>query len=349
MSSATIRGPWPSTMSRVLERARPHAVLIVLGVLVVGLTVSAPSFLTLRNWMNILDQNAPLMLIALGTTFVIISGGFDLSTGQLMSVAGVISVELTYRTADPGLGIALGIVSGVVLGVMNGLLAGVLRINSFLATLATGLVMGGLALYIINGESIDLTGNTTFTWLGTHRFGQVPASVLVEVLVALLLTGVLSPDSGRSTRVPGWQQRGSGTSVWNLPWQNTLVCLRRRRADRSHRRRNSAVSNWCWHDPNGCPVAHSQRDRSGRHWRYKHQRRPRGNLALLCGSFNPSAHTECLHAAEHRTPSAAGLCRRNHRYRRVFRPYNESELRSGRSSKTCGRDLRCVESLACTR
>ncbi len=213
MTSAELRVPWRPTLTRALTWLRPNAVLVVLAILVIYLSVKANNFLTVRNWMNILDQNAPLMLIALGTTFVIVSGGFDLSTGALMALGGVIGVKLTYNTADPLLGVVLGILAGVGLGIANGILVGILKINSFLATLASGLVMGGLALYTTNGASIDLTANSTFTWLGTHRYGQVPASVIVEVLVAVLLAALLARTTiGRRVYLVGSNEEAARLS-----------------------------------------------------------------------------------------------------------------------------------------
>jgi ribose transport system permease protein len=123
---------------------------------------------------------------------VMISGAFDLSTGQILSLAGVIGTEVAFRTGNPVLGVIVGILIGLPIGALNGALVGGLKINSFLATLATGLVMGGLALYVTSGFSRDLSANTTFTWLGGHRFGVIPVSVIVVLLVFILLTAILT-------------------------------------------------------------------------------------------------------------------------------------------------------------
>jgi ribose transport system permease protein len=178
--------------NRYRELGRDHAVVAILVVLVVALSISADGFLTLRNWMNILDQTAPLALVALGTTIVLISGAFDLSNGQILSLAGVIGTEVAFRTSNPALGVVVGVLVGFPLGAANGALVGGLRINSFLATLATGLVMGGLALWVTAGYSRDLSANPTFTWLGSHRFGDVPVSVIVVLLTFVVLTLILT-------------------------------------------------------------------------------------------------------------------------------------------------------------
>jgi ribose transport system permease protein len=187
--SAAAAAPGPN---RYCELGRDHAVVAILVVLIVALAVSADGFLTLRNWMNILDQAAPLTLVALGTTIVLISGAFDLSNGQMLSLAGVVGTEVAFRTANPVLGVVVGVLVGFPLGAANGALVGGLKINSFLATLATGLVMGGLALWVTAGYSRDLSANSTFTWLGSHRFGVVPVSVIVVALAFIALTLILT-------------------------------------------------------------------------------------------------------------------------------------------------------------
>jgi ribose transport system permease protein len=171
---------------------RDYAIVWIVLVLFVVLSLTADSFFSFTNIMNIIDQNTPLMLIAIGTTLVIISGGFDLSAGQVMSVAGVVSAEVVFQTANPVLGVLAGIAVGLPLGMVNGLLVAGLKINSFLATLATGLVFGGLALAITDGLSRDLSSNTTFQWLGSNRVGSVPNPVIISVIVFAVLWFVLA-------------------------------------------------------------------------------------------------------------------------------------------------------------
>lgn len=171
---------------------RDHGVLLILLLLFVALTLSAPNFLTMRNLMNILDQNAPLMLIALGTTFVIITGAFDLSSGQIMSLTIVLSTQFTYLFANPILGILVATLVSIPIGAFNGYVISRFKINSFLTTLASSLIISGLALYVSAGKLIDLSANTTFTFIGTTRLGGVlPISVVICLVVFVLFTVVL--------------------------------------------------------------------------------------------------------------------------------------------------------------
>jgi ribose transport system permease protein len=171
---------------------RDYTILAILLALIVWLSIQAPNFLTLRNWMNLLANNAPLTLIAFGTTFVMIGGAFDLSTGQIMSFAGLAGAEVAVHAHSAVLGVICGVLAGLPLGGVNGALVAKLRINSFLATLATGLVMGGLAQYMTGGYSIDLSQNRTFVWLGSHSYGQVPVSVMFIAFSFIVLTIILA-------------------------------------------------------------------------------------------------------------------------------------------------------------
>lgn len=195
--ASSISSPIPAEGVRRRPRVtratiRDYGIVILVVGLFVGLSLTAEHFLTARNLFNILDQNAPLMLLALGTTFVIITGAFDLSSGQIMSFCGVLATQVAFFAGNPALGLLVGVLIGIPIGALNGYIVSRFRLNSFLATLSTGLVLGGLALMVTQGGLVDLSGNATFTSLGQHRLGLVPLSVLVVVLVFVVFSLVLN-------------------------------------------------------------------------------------------------------------------------------------------------------------
>ena len=188
----TVRDSDRGVPAALLSRFRDYAIVGLVAVLFVVMSIEAKGFFSFVNFMNIIEANAPLILIALGTTFVIISGAFDLSSGQILSLAGIVGADVAYSSSNPVLGVIVGVCVGVPAGVANGLLVSHFKVNSFLATLATSLIFAGVALLISGGFSQDLSANTTFRWLGSHRFGEVPASVLVVVLVFVVLSVILT-------------------------------------------------------------------------------------------------------------------------------------------------------------
>lgn len=173
------------------EMAIEYAVLILLAVVLVALAILSPSFFTFGNIVNILNQNAPLVIIAAAGTFVIISGNFDLSTGAIFSVAGVVSAWLAVTTENVWLALLAAPVVGLVLGAFNGAVITRLRVHSFLATLASSMIFTTIAVLITGGSLITVT-TPGFTALGRDRFGGIFIAVFVMLVIVAAFWFLLS-------------------------------------------------------------------------------------------------------------------------------------------------------------
>jgi ribose transport system permease protein len=139
------------------------------------------AFLTTENLSNVLRQNSMLGLVALGMTFVILSGGIDLSVGALLAVAGVVAAKLAGQGAT--VAIAGGIVAATLLGVINGLLITKARIQPFIVTLAMLIAARGAALAATAEQSVRVdSGAAGLTWLGRGNVGPAPAPVVLLFL-----------------------------------------------------------------------------------------------------------------------------------------------------------------------
>ena len=169
---------------------RKYAVLIIIILLIIALSFISDAFFTVRNLFNILNQNAPLAIIAAALTLVIISGGFDLSTGSIFGVAAV-SAAWIGKNVDPQLGLLATPFIGIILGFLNGLMITGLRVHSFLATLATSLVFRGVAILISGGFLIPVRIKE-FAWLGRGKVGEIHIAVLVLLGFALFIGFVLN-------------------------------------------------------------------------------------------------------------------------------------------------------------
>lgn len=186
----------PDTPSVTVNRAnvfdfiRRFGVVILLAILFIALTLGSDAFLSTRNLLNILNQNAPLAIIAMAGTLVIIAGGFDLSTGAIFSVAAVSAAWIGFNI-DPILGLAVAPFIGLGLGLINGLIVTGLKVHSFLATLATSLVFRGLSVLITGGTLISLTNNTTFHRLGRGKIFDVNYAVFIMLAVFVALSFLL--------------------------------------------------------------------------------------------------------------------------------------------------------------
>lgn len=183
MSDATATARSAARRPQVLEIAREYGILVIIALLLIGLTFASDSFLTPRNLLNILNQSAPLAIIACALTFVIIGGGFDLSTGAIFGVAAV-SAGWIAVNVDPMLAIIIGPVIGMVLGVVNGVIITAFNVHSFLVTLATSLVYRGIAILVTDGKLIPVR-IPEFSWVGRGRVSLLGLEMNVAVLVML--------------------------------------------------------------------------------------------------------------------------------------------------------------------
>ncbi len=169
---------------------REYGVVVIIAALLIGLSFTSDSFLTARNLLNILNQSAPLMIIACALTLVIIGGGFDLATGATFGVAAVSGGWIAINV-DPYLGIIAGPIIGLLLGTINGLIITTFNVHSFLVTLATSLVYRGIAILITGGSLIPVRIEA-FSWLGRSRIGMVNIAVIVFVVFMLFMMLLLN-------------------------------------------------------------------------------------------------------------------------------------------------------------
>lgn len=175
---------------RLAEIFMDYGIVAAFAAIFVALAVSNEAFLSVRNLLNILDQASQLGIIAAAATIVIIAGGFDLSAGANFALAGVVAAVVTNATGSAALGIFAGLLAGLILGLGNGVLVTVLRINTFVATLASGFVIRGLALVLTQGLLITVA-DPGFTWLGRANILGVKATIYVFLAFALVMALLL--------------------------------------------------------------------------------------------------------------------------------------------------------------
>jgi ribose transport system permease protein len=169
---------------------RSYGIVLSFLTLFVVLSLTSPVFLTQRNLLNILDQSAPVGIVACGVTIGIIAGVFDLSVGAIFAVAAVAACKLALVT-DPWLGIAAGILFGAVLGIVNGVLVNVIQINSFIATLASSIVFRGIAILVTGGLIVTVT-DERFSFLGTETLLGAKYTVWVFALFIVATSFLLT-------------------------------------------------------------------------------------------------------------------------------------------------------------
>ncbi|WP_426997709.1 ABC transporter permease [Pseudarthrobacter sp. N5] len=201
-------------------------------VLVVLFGVMNSRFLQPTNLSDILLSTVVIGLLALGATFVIITGGIDLSVGTGMSLCSVVTgVVLTYLGLPLWAGVIGGVLMGALIGAVNGFFISFLKIPPFIATLAMMLVAQGLALVVSGTKPIYFTGTPGFSSLalGKPIAGLVIPNAVFIFFAAAVLAGIVMSKTliGRYTFSIGSNEEAtklSGINVrsWKL-WIYTVA------------------------------------------------------------------------------------------------------------------------------
>ena len=154
----------------------------MLAVLIIVFSVNADMFLSVRNFVNILMQTAPMCILAVGLTFVVIGGEMDLSGGAVIALVSVMCGRLLTAGAGSAATFAAALGLGAVLGLFNGLCVAKLKMPSFILTMAAQIMIRGMALAVSGGRTVyGLPENFLFPGSG-YLFG-VPVPVWLLILL----------------------------------------------------------------------------------------------------------------------------------------------------------------------
>ena len=166
----------------------PLAALVVLCIVMAVLT---PRFLSPLNLSNILVQTSIMAVIAIGMTFVIIGGGFDLSVGSTVALAGCVAAMVMLKLGILA-GVVAGIATGAGVGLVNGLIIAKLGVNPFITTLGTMVLIRGVAFLLTGGAPVgDGDLPAAFVSFGSERLLGVHYLVWVPAVLLVVLSWVM--------------------------------------------------------------------------------------------------------------------------------------------------------------
>ena len=165
--------------------------LITLLALCLATALLTDRFLSPLNLTNILVQSSIMAVIAIGMTFVIIGGGFDLSVGSTVALAGCIAAMVIVKFGM-AVGVVAGIAAGVAVGLANGMIIAKLGVNPFITTLGTMVLVRGIVYLITGGAPVGDEGlPAAFIAFGSARFLGIHYLVWVPALLLLVLSWVM--------------------------------------------------------------------------------------------------------------------------------------------------------------
>ncbi|WP_348944966.1 ribose ABC transporter permease [Chitinibacter sp. FCG-7] len=167
-----------------LQKLGPFLALLVL---VAGLAITSPDFMTVGNLLNVFRQVSINALIAFGMTLVILLGGIDLSVGSILALSSVLTALMLSHGIDPVVATSVGVLAGAGMGMVNGLIISKGKVAPFIATLGTMTILRGLSLVFSEGRPITGLNSDFFAMLGG---GYVAGFIPVPVILMLVMFAV---------------------------------------------------------------------------------------------------------------------------------------------------------------
>ncbi|TMR72132.1 ribose ABC transporter permease [Streptococcus pseudopneumoniae] len=197
-----------NTMKYMSELTTVIALIILMAVI----TIINSNFLTANNLLNLLLQVTSNALIAFGMTFVILTGGIDLSVGSILALSSALTAGLLGSVMTVTLAILISLILGCILGMMNGLLISYGKLAPFIVTLATMTIFRGATLVYTNGNPITkgLSDTFLFQFLGQGYIVGIPFPVIIMFIVFIVLYVLLHKTAfGKSVYAIGGNEKAA--------------------------------------------------------------------------------------------------------------------------------------------
>jgi ribose transport system permease protein len=193
-----------------------NLIFVALILLCVILSILSDRFLTLTNFMNIIVQSTTTGLVTVGMTYVILTGGIDLSVGSVLAIASAIGASVIKTGSPIWLGILAMLLVGTLFGLFQGLLISKLKMPAFIVTLGGMTIARGLTMVFLQGKTIAGL-SSRFQFIGNGFIaGAVPVPVILMIVVFLVAFYVLRFTSfGRGLYAIGGNREAAKLSGLN--------------------------------------------------------------------------------------------------------------------------------------
>lgn len=196
---------------------RESVLFILLIMIVIALSVARPdTFFTAENMFNILKQVSLVSIIAVGQTFIMVSGGIDLSVGFSLGLSGIIMAKLFSLGVNPYVAILAGVLTGMMIGFLNGLIITKLKLPPFIVTLGMANIAMGFVYVITKGFSISVDDQLVRA-LGNGYLGPIPImSIVMLSIVAIGIYILNNTTFGSRVRAIGGNEVAASLSGINI-------------------------------------------------------------------------------------------------------------------------------------
>lgn len=175
----------------LLSNIQRSFLFLALIAVLLGMGIMEPRFLSLGNLINIARQISINQIIAVGMTFCMITGGFDLSVGSVGVMSGCLTAIVMLATGSVTMGILAGLAAGTLAGLVNGAAISYLRVNPLVTTLGMMVAARGVAL-IMTGGDVIIGLPESFNFIGVGFIAGIPVPIIIAIIITFLGSLILS-------------------------------------------------------------------------------------------------------------------------------------------------------------
>lgn len=199
--------------------------LLGLLLLVIVMSILSPRFLKVSNLLNVFTQVSVNAVIAMGMTFVILTGGIDLSVGSILAISGAVAAMVMKTTGNILLALSCALLVGMAIGLINGIIIAKGRLQAFIATLATMTIFRGVTYVFTKG--IPISGlDQSFMAIGNERLLGVPWPIIIMIGIFLITAYFLNQTKfGRYVYAIGGNEDSARLSGINTHKAKTIVYM----------------------------------------------------------------------------------------------------------------------------
>ena len=197
---------------KLINQINIYRSVLILLVICVFATILSPSFLSVTNLFNVFKQITVAGIVGCGMTFVILTGGIDLSVGSILGLSGVLASGVLASTGNTAVAVAVSLTVGIACGAVNGFFVSVCGIPPFISTLGMMTLLRGVILVYTKGSPIPIKSDA-YKFFGKGSIAGIPVPVIILIIVFLLAHYILTQTSyGRSVYAVGGNREAARLS-----------------------------------------------------------------------------------------------------------------------------------------
>lgn len=170
-----------------VELYSKYGTFAILFACIIAGAILSPNFLTPANLINVIRQNAFLLILAFGATFIMVVGCINIAYDMILACVGCLSCMVFIQTQSMALTLLSVLIMGGLIGLAYGSLVTVFSLPPFIVGLAVTSIAQGLAMIVTGGRSIPGVMGTNYTWFGQGYLGSMPVPILL-MLICMVIT-----------------------------------------------------------------------------------------------------------------------------------------------------------------